>query len=298
MKRYGAFATGFLFVFAGLLYCGENPAPDTLRDLARLKQNSNPARLEALEKILQEHAIPYKLETFDSKASQHGRTKGTNVVITFGTGSKEITLGAHYDALELNQGGLIDGMIDNGAATITLVRVAEALKGRPLHHRVRIVLFDLEEIGMVGSRAYVAAHKSDIVAAINLDIAGFGDSFVYGFGIAAGTDGIRKVFRAVCDERLLTCMDSAAFPDSDDRSFQDADIPVISIAMLPRVALYQFWLLLNGGSSSGLEKGFVPQVFKIIHSPEDNVSKIEPAALDLELQVVLDTVMKLDAAPE
>jgi hypothetical protein len=284
-----------LFLFAGFLHSAENSMPASLRDLARLKQHTNQARLEELLKILQERSIPYELETFDSKASPHGRTKGTNVVITFGSSPKDIAIGAHYDALEFFQGGMSDGMVDNGAATIILVRIAEALKGRSLHHRIRAVFFDLEEMGMVGSNAFVAAHKSDIAAAINLDVGGFGDSFIYGFGSAAGTDPLRKIFRDVCNERLLTCADSAAFPPGDDRSFDAAGIPVISIAMLPRLMMYQTWLLINGGNDSGLERGFMPQLFKIMHTPEDNTGKIEPATLDLEFQVVLDTLLKLDA---
>jgi aminopeptidase S len=285
-----------LFLFTGFLHSGENSMPDSLRELASLKQHTNQARLEALLKILQERAIAYELETFESKASQHGRIKGANVVITVGSGPKDIAVGAHYDALEFFQGGMSDGMIDNGASAITLVRMAEALKARSLHHRMRIILFDLEEIGMVGSKVFVAAHKSNIAAAINVDVGGFGDSFIYGFGTATGTDQLRKIFRAVCNEQLLTCVDSAAFPPSDDRSFEDAGIPVISVAMLPRLMMYQTWLSINGGNDSGLERGFVPRVFKIMHTPEDNISKIEPAAMDLEFQVLLDTVLKLDAA--
>jgi hypothetical protein len=295
MKRGCAPAVYLLLLFTGLLFSAENPALDTMRDLTSLRQHTNVARLEALLKILRERSIPYELESFDSKASQHGRTKGTNVVITFGSSPKDIAIGAHYDALEFFQGGMSDGMVDNGAAIITLVRIAEALKGRSLHHRVRAVFFDLEEIGMVGSNAFVAAHKSDIGAAINLDVGGFGDSFIYGFGSAEGTDPLRKIFRNVCSERLLACADSAAFPPGDDRSFEAAGIPVISIAMLPRIMMYQTWLLINGGNDSGLERGFMPQVFKIMHTPEDNIGKIEPAALDLEFQVVLDTLLKLDA---
>jgi len=55
---------------------------------------------------------------------------------------------------------------------------------------------------------------------------------------------------------------------------------------------------LNGGENSGLEKGFMPPVFTIIHSPEDNISKIDPVALDLEYTLVLDTVLRLDTAPK
>ena len=282
----------------GLLHGAQKPAPDSLRDLANLKQNSNPARLEALQKMLQEREIPYELQTFESKPSPHGRTKGTNMVVTFGKGPREITLGAHYDALELPGGGMVDGMIDNGAAAIILVRVAEALKGRDLHHRVRIVFFDLEEIGLVGSQAYVAAHKSDIAAAIILDIAGFGDALGYGFGKAKETARIRKALLMACAEQLLTCVDSPNYPTSDDRSFQKENIPVVSMGFSPRLAAIQAWLLLNGGENSGMEKGFVPPVFSIIHSPEDNIGKIDPVAIDLEYTLVLNTLVKLDAALE
>ena len=288
-----------LLLSVGLLFGAQNPVPEPLRDLAQLKQDSNPARLEALQKMLRERGIPYELQPFESQASPHGRTKGTNLIVTLGKGPREITLGAHYDALELPGGGMVDGMIDNGAAAIILVRVAEGLKGRDLHHRVRVVFFDMEETGMVGSRAYVSAHKPEIDAAIILDIAGLGrDALIYGSGKAAGTDRVIKSFLMSCAQQLLTCIGSENYPASDDRSFQNANIPVISFAMGPRLILYQFWLMLNGGKNSGLEKGFMPPFFTIIHSPEDNISKIDPVALDLEYTLVLDTVLRLDAAPK
>ena len=288
---------GWVLLFSVGLLCGfQNPAPDPLRDLARLKQDSNPARLEALQKTLQERGIPCELRTFESGPTPHGRTKGTNLIVSFGQGLREITLGAHYDALELPGGGMVDGMIDNGAAAIILVRVAEALKGRDLRHRVRIVFFDMEETGMVGSQAYVAANKSGIAAAVILDIAGFGDALGYGFGYTKETVQIRKALLMSCAEQLVTCVDSPNYPSSDDRSFQAASIPVVSLGFSPRLAAIQAWLLLNGGENSGMEKGFVPPVFRIIHTPEDNIGKIDPAAIDLEYKLVLSTLLKLDAA--
>jgi aminopeptidase-like protein len=189
-------------------------------------------------------------------------------------------------------------MVDNGASTIILVRVAAALKSRNLRHRVRVVFFDMEETGLLGSQAYVAAHKSDIAAAINLDVAGFGDTLGYGFGKAPGVARIQKALLMSCAEQLLLCMGSENFPPGDDRSFQRANLPVISIGFAPRLAMLQMGLLLNGGENSGLEKGFVPEVFKVIHTPEDNLGKIDPATLDLGFQIVLNTVLKLDAAIE
>ena len=288
----------FLFLFNGVAAAVENPSPDSLRDLARLKQDSNPARLQALQEILREREITYEVQTFQSSQSPHGRTQGANVVITFGNGPREITVAAHYDALELPRGGMIDGMLDNGAGSITLIRVAEALKGRKLRHRVRIVLFDMEEIGLEGSRKYVDAHKEEILAGINLDVAGFGDSVFYGFSKTPGTERIRKALMTACADQALLCVDSENFPGGDDRSFRAANIPVVSLSFAPRLTAFQIWMLLNHPEKSGLQSGFMPDFFKILHSPEDNLSKIDPATLDLGFQLVLNTILKLDAALE
>ena len=274
----------------------QHPVPESLPDLARLRVDSNPARLEAVKEILRERGIPFELQTFQSKSTPHGRTRGTNVIISFGTGNKEITVGAHYDALELYDGRMIEGMIDNGAGAIILMRVAGKLVGKSLNHRVRIVLFDMEEEGLIGSRAYVAAYKSDIAAAVNLDVTGLGDSLAYHLG---KTDGIAVIHTAVertCIDMRLSCIEFPLFPQGDDRSFQGAHIPVISIAMGPRPEIHQAWLYLNGGENSGLREGFIPPLMKMIHTNEDTIDKIKPESVDLGVQLILNLILKLDEA--
>jgi Zn-dependent M28 family amino/carboxypeptidase len=298
MNKCRFLAISILWLGAVALRGAEEPAPEALRDLARLKQNSNPARLEALQNILRERGIACEVQSFDAPATPHGRTKGANLILTFGNGPREITLGAHYDALELKDGRLMDGMVDNGAAVIILVRVAEALKGKRLRHRVRIVLYDMEETGLHGSKAYVAAHRPNIAAAINLDVAGFGDAMALSAGKAAGTPMVHEAIMMTCTEELRVCLSFPNFPTSDDHSFKDANIPVVSIALAPKLNLHQFWQSSNRGDMSGMEEGFMPEAFKVIHTPEDNIGKIEPAALDLGYRILLGTVLKLDAALE
>jgi Zn-dependent M28 family amino/carboxypeptidase len=153
----------------------------------------------------------------------------------------------------------------------------------------------MEEIGLLGSKAYVNARKQSIAAAINLDVFGFGDSIGYGLGKAVGTDCVQRALLLSCADQLITCMDSANYPTGDDRSFQAANIPVISIGSAPRIVAHQAWLILNGGENSGLKQGFIPEVFTIIHTPSDTISKIEPATLDRGVQLVLNTILRLDA---
>jgi Zn-dependent M28 family amino/carboxypeptidase len=291
-----------LLTSACALRAAEPPAPDPLRDLSHLRQESNPARLEALQEILRERGLPFELQAFDAKESPRGGKKGTNVVMTFGpigSTGREITVGAHYDAVEWKDGKMSQGMVDNGAGAIILLRVAEALKDRPLRHRIRVVLFDKEEVGLLGSKAYVAGRKpGEIAAAVNVDIAGFGDSVVYGLGKTEGDTRLQEVLGAICAERHLTCMEFPNFPPGDDRSFQAAGVPVVSIGFLPRLQAHQLWLFLNGGKDSGLSEGWVPPILKIIHTPEDTLDKVDPGTLDLATGLVLDTLLRLDGGME
>jgi Zn-dependent M28 family amino/carboxypeptidase len=301
-RRRGLVVPILLLASACALRAAEPPAADPLKDLAHLRQDSNPARLEAVQEILRERGLPFELQSFAVKETPHGHKKGTNVVITFGpSGStaREITIGAHYDAVEWKDGKMSQGMVDNGAGAIVLLRVAEALKDRPLRHRIRVILFDKEEVGLLGSKAYVAGHKpGEIAAAVNVDIAGYGDSVVYGLGKTEGDAHLQETLSAICTERRLTCLEFPTFPPGDECSFQTAGIPVVSIGFLPRLQAHQLWLFLNGGKDSGLAEGWVPPILKIIHTPEDTLDKIDPGTLDLATGLVLDTLLRLDGGME
>jgi len=276
-------------------------AGEPMKDLARLRQESNAGRLAALQEILKEHGLPFEAQPFTPKAAPETAAskpeEGINVVVSFGSGPREIVVGAHYDAVKLKDGTLSPGMGDNGASVIVLVRLAKALKGRALTHRVRVVFFDQEEIGLLGSKAYVAAQKpGEIAAAINLDIAGYGGSLAFRAGPEERNAPLYRVVRQVCAERALACTGFPRFPPSDDRSFEAAGVPNVSLAFVPEVQAHQLWLMLNGGAESGIREGFVPEILKTIHTPGDTLDKIDAAALELAPEVVLDVLLKLDAS--
>ncbi len=100
-------------------------------------------------------------------AEIRGRVKPEEIVL----------LGAHLDSWELGTGAL-----DNGVNCALVVEVARALAAGPRPARtIRLVLFTGEELGLVGSRGYVAAHRGEMdrhVAAIIHDI---GDGRITGF---------------------------------------------------------------------------------------------------------------------
>lgn len=291
-------ALAVLLLAALPAWSAEPISAEPIKDLARLHKDTNAGRLAALQEILKERGIPFEAQTFTPEAKEGAPPppEGTNLIVTFGTGPKEIVVGAHYDAVRLKDGTLSPGMVDNGASVITLVRLAEELKGRTLAHRVRIVFFDQEEVGLQGSKAYVASRPAgEVVAAVNLDIAGYGGSLVFGAGPEARDAPLHRAVRRVCAERGLACTGFPKFPASDDRSFAAAGIPNVSLAFLPELEAHQLWLRLNGGPDSGLAEKLVPEILKTIHTPEDTLAKVDPATLDLAPRVLLDLLLSLDA---
>jgi Zn-dependent M28 family amino/carboxypeptidase len=268
------------------------PAAGPLADLAKLQRDSNAERLEVLQGILKAHGVPFEVQTFDDGKGGVGH----NLVSTFGAAGREIVVGAHYDAVKLKDGTLSRGMVDDGAGVIALLRLAEALRGRPLRHRVRIAFFDREEVGLLGSKAFVAARQPAGVAAnVNVDIDAYGDTLLFGGGKGEANAPLDRALLRVCAARLLSCLDLPRFPPGDDRSFNDAGIPNVSVGFLPAVEAHQLWLLLNGGPGSGLREGFVPDILKNIHTPGDTLDKVDPATLDRVSGLLLDLVLELDA---
>jgi carboxypeptidase Q len=88
-----------------------------------------------------------------------------------------VLLGAHLDSWELGTGAL-----DNGVNCALVVEAARAIAAGPRPARtIRFALFTGEELGLLGSRGYVEAHRAEMdrhVAAVIHDI---GDGKITGY---------------------------------------------------------------------------------------------------------------------
>jgi hypothetical protein len=118
--------------------------------------------------------------SLDLKNRVGGPWRPQNVVAEIRGGVKPaeiVLLGAHLDSWELGTGAL-----DNGINCALVVEVARALAAGPRPARtVRFVLFTGEELGLLGSRGYVAGHRDELdrhVAAVIHDI---GDGRITGY---------------------------------------------------------------------------------------------------------------------
>ena len=137
-----------------------------------------------------------------------------------------IVLTAHYDTTSLSTGAY-----DNMSGCIGLLGVAETLAAKPRRYGLRLIFCGSEERGLLGSKAYCAAHEAElakIVLNVNLDMIG----------------SIMGPFNAICtsEERLVHFIEYLAAIEgfalkarqdiysSDSTPFADKGVPALSFA--------------------------------------------------------------------
>lgn len=155
--------------------------------------------------------------------------KSHNIVLDLpGEIEETIVLTAHYDSTSLSQGAY-----DNMSGSIGLLAIAKEYQKKPHRYGLRFVWCGSEERGLLGSKAYVAAHEAELkklVLNINLDMIGC----------------IMGKFIAVCtaEEKLVHylsylgleegfCMKaSQEVYSSDSTPFADKGVPAVSFARI------------------------------------------------------------------
>ena len=264
--------------------------------VAAYDQPSNAERLAVLTGQLEAAGLDYEIQTFEGGARGQPMT-GSNVVVTLGEGERDLLLTAHYDAVVLQSGELADGLVDNAASAVALIEAAKVLRERDLNHRVQIIFFDQEELGLIGAHRWIEANGTDrVTAVVNSDVAAFGDALMYGENNGERSGFVLTALREECAERALTCVGFPVYPPSDDRAFIAAEVPVVSLGFQNRVGAHQMWLAFNGGETPGLAQGFVPEVFQLIHSEGDAIEAVDPATVALAAEVYADLITRLDTA--
>lgn len=268
---------------------------NAVADVARIGRDTNEARFDALTAMLAERSIAFEVEPFTIEPRKvEPRTQGRNVVVTIPGRTPEIVVGAHYDASRLPDGTLSRGAVDNAASVVILIRLADALlRARP-NTQMRIVFFDMEELGLLGSAQFVQAHRERPVRAmLNLDVNASGDTLIVG-PRAGSNDAAFLALRAACTAIARICAEFPRMPPSDDISFQKGGVPAVSIATVPELQAHQLWLLMNGGKASGLQAGFTPEVLRTIHTAADTSALIDREAMARAYRVALGLIRAFD----
>jgi Zn-dependent M28 family amino/carboxypeptidase len=279
-------------LLAGVLcFAGLPATAGTRDDVASFVQPTQDLRLAALEALLKREGLAYEIQTF--AGNEAGKSsQGRNVVVTIGKGKSDILLTAHYDAKVLKDGTLAGAVVDNAASVVAIIQAAKSLKPGKLKHRLRIVFFDQEELGLLGAKAYAAGPDGKRVAAvINFDINGYGDT---PFFADPKDPALAKAVRHACLAAGEDCLAFGAYPSSDHQAFRKIGVPETSISYLPAREAHQLWLFIHAGKTSGLEAGFLPGVLGLIHTPNDTMAAVEPATVERAGELAVDLVKAAD----
>ncbi|MDL2343544.1 M28 family metallopeptidase [Deinococcus sp. MIMF12] len=116
---------------------------------------------------------------------------GANLIAARVDAEPGVVVGAHLDSVNASPGAN-----DNASGVLAVLEAARRAAGTPLAERTWFVLFDGEEDGLYGSRAFVDAHRFALRqtrAMLNLDMVGVGAEAL---GVAAHAE-LRPLARAV-----------------------------------------------------------------------------------------------------
>ena len=258
---------------------------------------SNEARFDAVTALLRARNIPFEVERFaiPKAIGSEPRTEGRNIVATFGPAGPALVVGAHYDAVRLQDATLSHGATDNAGSSAILLKIAESLAAQPPAGRVTLVWFDMEELGLIGSQKYIEAHRTDRTRAmVNLDVNAYGETVLFGASRGTANAVARQALLETCAALDTGCIGFAQMPPGDDRSFDKASIPALSIAILPALEVHQLWLLLNA-EPGGAGKPAMPAILQTLHTAADTIDKVDATAMARQADFVLALVRRLDA---
>jgi Zn-dependent M28 family amino/carboxypeptidase len=185
---------------------------------------------------------------------------------------KLVVAGAHLDSV---RGG--PGANDNASGSSTLIELAKSFAGIDTRNDIRLVWFDGEEAGLLGSRAYVKAHEAEmgrVVGMVNMDMVGSPHGQVGGFDL--GLRNSNALIDAMKGVMLRTGLAGVEYKErhsrSDHASFDAAGVPSVDF----------------GVSVKDVE-GQDPYY----HSPKDTVDKINSQVLEGYGDLIAVTLLDL-----
>jgi aminopeptidase YwaD len=257
-------------------------ADNTLRHIDQLNRTprvwKSPGYDEAVDYVVQQlrdAGWEVRIEELEAK-SWFGSGKLRNVVAerrgTAPDGERKLVVaGAHLDSV---RGA--PGANDNASGSSTLIELARSFGGIDTRNDLRLVWFDGEEAGLLGSRAHVKANAADAdrtIAMVNMDMVGSKHGDV-GASLGSRTsNGLADALRGV----LLRTGLSGVVRDerhsrSDHASFDSAGIPALDFGVSVRtISRDDPWY----------------------HSPKDTYDKINPQVLEGYGDLIAVTLLDL-----
>ncbi len=282
-----------LFLLAACANAPDATQQQLANRVAAFAQPTQAGRLAALKAQLDSADLAFTIEEFPGNRPPPAR--GYNVTVRTGPATgKEILLVAHYDAVVLPDGTMVDGVVDNAASVVAMIETTRRIAGKT-KHPVRLLLTDQEELGLVGAKAWAKANgTANLAAVINADVNAYGDTLMYGLNNGPQSAGVNKAVSELCAARKASCLDFPEYPPSDDLVFSGAGVPTVSLGFLPKTEAEQLKVFMKEEMKRAAAAN-PPAIFNILHTPQDSIAHVEPATLAAAADFFTALVLKLDA---
>lgn len=192
-----------------------------------------------------------------------GEVTSHNVIAEI-TGSKRpeeiVLISAHIDSWDEGTGAL-----DDGAGVGIVMATAALLKKEQPERTIRVVLFGNEEGGLIGARAYAARHAANLKNHVFASESDFGAGRVWRFDTGFGEQAL--AFGAEVQQQLK----HLGIEAGSNTASGGPDVSILKAQGVPVATLQQ----------DGTD------YFDYHHTPNDTLDKIDPAALQQNLQAWL-----------
>ena len=157
-------------------------------------------------------------------------TTSQNVIAEIPGRTEEwIALTAHYDSTPLSHGAY-----DNMSGCIGLLGILDALKDKaPLRYGLRFVFCGSEEVGLLGSKAYTAAHEGELEkTALNINLDMIGTYMGRFITCVSAEEKLLHYLEYMCALRGWGLAGRQDVYSSDSTPFADHGVPALSFARI------------------------------------------------------------------
>lgn len=241
------------------------------------------ARAAAITRQLDALGIPWRSEAF----TLDGKT-GNNLIADLGgkADAPLLLIGAHYDRVQVGRGAT-----DNASGSATVLALAEALHVKPLqNHRIQIAFWDLEEAGLLGSKAWVAtAGREKPALYVNFDVFGWGDT-LWMMTPQADTP-LATIMAAQTKATALGFSAGDKYPPTDHLAFLAEGWPAVSFSLVGGDEIETILAIFGGQKPVS-----VPKVMQVIHSARDTDAELDASKVPTAVKVLVDGLREWDAA--
>ncbi len=266
--------------------------PYFLDIVKKLENKTNEERRNIIIKILKNKKIKYTLEEYN-----YFGTKGINIITEFGKGKKYSIASAHYDVVFGSPGAN-----DDGSAIAVLLKLIDYFRKVKLKNRIKIIFFDDEEIGRLGSLSYIEKYGlRDLIGVYHMELVGMGDSIGLWPITNFNKDSyIIEIIEKIMRKKKIYYEKVGQLPAfyGDDLSFREHGFKhAVCISVAYKKDKEKIKSFVKSSIPSIILKyylGLVPKMFKLYHSRNDKSIYLNEEAMRMTAEVLTESLIELD----